>query len=210
MMFIRQRSILSGVLKAVLSVAFGVFLIVTKANAMTMVVQIIAGAIFFFGVLSFLIGLRFAFALPLNSIINILIAVLLFYFAGPVSAALRYVLGGLLCLFGLRQVITLFSVRAGLRGGFLLYVVPVLLILAGAMFFSEELIGNDIMGLIAGIAFILYGLSDLFALFKINQILSQKNSGKIDRVDEQHGSSAGGWGKVDNMDVKDVDYEKVD
>ena len=210
MMLFRQRSLFSGVLKALLSVALGVFLIVTKANAMTMIVQIIAGGIFLFGVLSFLIGLRFAFALPLNSIINILIAVLLFSFAGPVSAVLRYVLGGLLVIFGVRQVMALFSARAALRGGFLPYLVPVLVILAGMMFFSEELIGNDIMGLIAGIAFIMYGLSEIFAVFKINQLLSQKNSERTDRVDDQTQNTAGGWGKVDNMDVKDVDYEKVD
>lgn len=200
----------TSILKAVLSIVLGVVLIVTKANAMTLVVQIIAGAILVFGVFSGIVSYKMSASFPINSIMSALISILVFSFAGPISAVLRYILGGILFLFGLSQTMALFGARSGMRGGFVPFVIPVLVMLAGCLFFSEELIGNDIMGLIAGIAFIIYGLSDVFAVLKVSQLNSRKKSETITRVESPSRRTAGNWHNVDEMDVKDVDYEKID
>ena len=80
---------LSKIIKAVLFVLLGAFLIITKANAMTMIVQIIAAGLFIFGLVSLLVGLRFSSSIPVSSVMNFLLSVLLFSFAGPISTVLR-------------------------------------------------------------------------------------------------------------------------
>ena len=206
-----QGNNLSKIVKAVLFMILGVALIVTKANAMTMAVQILAAGICVFGVFSLVMGLRFTAAIPVNSIMSILIATLVFYFAGPISAVLRYIFGGLLCLFGVSQTLKLFSMRSMFGGSFIPFIVPVFAMLLGALFFSEELIGNDIMGLIVGILFILYGASTLLMILKFNKLMAQVNPENISRGSSQSAAKkSDGWYKVDNQDVKDVDYEKVD
>ena len=201
---------LTKVIKALLFIALGVFLIATKANAMTMVLQVIAAGIFAVGVISFLAGMRFASAIPVNAIMNILIAVLLFSFAGPISTVLRYIIGGLLCLFGISQTLKMMSLGATLRGGFLPYIIPVFSLLLGALFFSEELIGNDIMGLVVAILFIMYGVSSLLATFKVYKLFMKKTDNVSRGPEKTSAKVGGGWFDVDDQNVKDVDYEKVD
>ena len=198
------------VLKAILFIVLGVFLIITKANAMTMVVQVIAAGLFAVGTISFLAGLRFASVIPVNAIINILISILLFSFAGPVATVLRYIIGGLLCLFGIAQTLKMMSLRATFGAGFLPYIIPAFSLLLGALFFSEELIGNDIMGLIVAIMFIMYGVSSLLATFKVYKLFMKKPD-NVSRGEEKTSAKlSGDWYGVDDHNVKDVDYEKVD
>jgi uncharacterized membrane protein HdeD (DUF308 family) len=202
---------LSRIIKALLFVALGVFLIVTKANAMTMVVQVIAAGLFIVGLVSLLMGMKFTSSIPISSIMNFLISVLLFSFAGPVSTVLRYIIGGILCLFGVSQMLKTLSMRSVFQGNFLPFMVPVFALSLGALFFSEELIGNDIMGLIIGILFILYGVSSLMTTLKVYKLFAKKQPENIDRGPENASAKVNGeWYKVDDQDIKDVDYEKVD
>ena len=211
MIFQSGNNTITRVLKAVLFIVLGVFLIVTKANAMTMIVQVIAAGIFAVGTISFLAGLRFASAIPINAIINILISVLLFSFAGPVATVLRYIIGGILCLFGIAQTLKIMSLRATFGVGFLPYIIPVFSLLLGALFFSEELIGNDIMGLIVAIMFIMYGVSSLLTIFKVYKLFMKRSDNVSGRREEKPSAKlSGDWYGVDDQNVKDVDYEKVD
>ena len=198
----------SGPLKALLSIAFGIFMIATKANAMTLIEQIIAVAVLAFGVFSFLVGLKHKTMqmLSMNAIVNIVVALLLFFFAGPISAVLRYILGAILFFFGLYQVMVLFSARNILKGGFMPFVLPVLVMLAGGMFFSQELIGNDIMGLIAGIAFILFGVSELVASFKMKEVFTHLKEESEKKSASSELTVSDEW----TQSAKDVDYEKVE
>lgn len=202
---------LSRIIKAVLFIALGAFLIITKANAMTMIVQVIAICLFVVGLISLLMGMKFTSSIPISSIMNFLISVLLFSFAGPVSTVLRYVIGGILCLFGVSQLLKAISMRSVFHGSFLPYMVPVFALSLGALFFSEELIGNDIMGLIIGILFILYGVSSLMTTLQVYRFLAKKKATNISRGPEPASTkTSGDWYKVDDQDIKDVDYEKVD
>ena len=102
------------------------------------------------------------------------------------------------------------SLGATLRGGFLPYIIPVFSLLLGALFFSEELIGNDIMGLVVAILFIMYGVSSLLATFKVYKLFMKKTD-NVSRGPEKTSAKVGGeWFDVDDQNVKDVDYEKVD
>jgi uncharacterized membrane protein HdeD (DUF308 family) len=201
---------LSAIIKAVVAVALGVFLIVTKANAMELVVQIIAGGIIGVNVVAFLISLKFpAMQMSSGSLMSVLIALLLFSFSGPISAVLRYILGGFLFLAGGSQIFALMNARSAYGMGVLSLVMPVLMLLGGCLFFSEELIGNDVMGLMVGVAIIMYGVSKLITIIRLNRVRSQKKTQETvytqpeKKLDE-------GWHKMDNDSVKDVDFEKVD
>lgn len=211
MLIFRQDNKASGTIKALLAIAFGVFLIVTKANAMTLVVQVIAIGMMALGVIPVLLSLRYPVLQMLASgaFFRVLIGALLFYFAGPVSSVLRYFLGGLLCFFGLSQIMAIVS-RYSLSRGFLPFILPVMTLSLGALFFSEELIGNDIMGLLAGIAFIMYGASKILSVFDINWRRKKASSASEDKTTVEHRTPGAGWENLDQGNVKDVDYKKVD
>lgn len=196
-----------GLIKALLAIALGVFLIVTKANAMQMVVQIIAGVILVANVVAFLLSLKYPQMMSSGSVMSVLIALLLFAFSGPVSAVLRYVLGGFLFLAGGSQVLALLGAGNQQGSGALSFVMPVLMLLGGCLFFSEELIGNDIMGLMVGVACIMYGFSKLITVIRLNKGRSQQD--EAPRAD-QGKTRIDRWDKPGKDSVKDVDYEKVD
>lgn len=199
------QSKFSGPFKALLAIAFGIFLILTQANAMKLVVQIISICIFVYGVFSFILGMKNSSLqmLTIGSVINIAISLLMFTFAEPISAVIRYILGSLLFLLGLYQTVVLFSARREIKGGVLPFILPVVVMVAGCIFFSKELIGNDLMGLLAGIAFVLFGLSELLASVKMNQAISKTETDKENSAD-------GKLMQIDQKSVRDVDYEKVD
>jgi uncharacterized membrane protein HdeD (DUF308 family) len=196
-----------GLIKALLAIALGVFLIVTKANAMQMVVQIIAGVILVANVVAFLLSLKYPQMMSSGSVMSVLMALLLCAFSGPVSAILRYVLGGFLFLAGGSQVLALLGAGNQQGGGALSFVMPVLMLLGGCLFFSEELIGNDIMGLMVGVACIMYGFSKLITVIRLNKGRSQQD--EAPRAD-QGKTRIDRWDKPGKDSVKDVDYEKVD
>ena len=175
----------SGPFKALIAIAFGVFLIATGVNAMKLVVQIISVCIFVYGIFSFILGLRNKTSQMLvpSSIINIAISLLMFTFAGPISTVIRYILGSILFLLGLYQTLVLFSARKEINAGVLPFIMPMVIMVAGCLFFSQELIGNDLMGHFAGVAFILYGASELFASVKMNQVITRMNSEKAEAAD---------------------------
>lgn len=202
---VRENKII-GLIKAGLAIALGTYLIITKANAMELVVQIIAGVIVLVNLFAFVIGLKYpAMQMSSGSLFSLLLAVLLFSFAGPISAVLRYIIGGFLFLAGGSQVFALISSRGMMGMGYLSLIVPVLMILGGCLFFSEELIGNDIMGLMVGVAIIMYGVSKVITVLKMNK------ENKVNKENPQpEKTQETKWQKFDDSSIKDVDYEKVD
>lgn len=185
----RSESKLTGGIKALFAIALGVSLIVTKANAMTLVVQAVSVGIMALGIVPLILSMKYPAMQELasGSFFRILISVLLFTFAGPVAAVIRYIIGGILCLVGMSQIMNFFSMSKASAGGYMPFVIPVLLLAGGVMFFSEELIGNDIMGLIAGIAFILYGVNKGWSVLKKDKDPENHNQYYFedDTVDEQ-------------------------
>lgn len=200
-----------GLIKAGLAIALGTYLIITKANAMELVVQIIAGVILLVNVFTFLLGLKYpAMQMSSGSLFSLLIALLLFSFSGPVSAVLRYIIGGFLFLAGGSQVFALLGSRGMMGMGYLSLVVPVLMLLGGCLFFSEELIGNDIMGLMVGVAIVFYGVSKLVTVLKVNKVFSRNTGAQEQTYSKTDKPQEGKWQKFDDSSIKDVDYEKVD
>lgn len=180
----------SAPLRALLFIAVGALMIWAKADAMELVVKIMAAFMLAAGLVSMVVGLtrKADGMMPLasfNAITNIIIAVLLFLFAGFVAKFISYLLGIVLISFGIFQVSVLFSVRKSVHVGLLAYVLPVLVLVAGLfIFFYPAFLGQSI-GLISGIALILYGISELFAAFKVKSAKDPDDYTPTDDIDEQ-------------------------
>ncbi|MBO5942580.1 MAG: DUF308 domain-containing protein [Bacteroidales bacterium] len=197
----------SSPIRALLFVAMGVFMIVAKADAMQMVVKIFAAFILAAGVVSVFVGFKQkkAGTMPLsffNALINIVIAGLLFVFAPIVSKFVSYLLGFVLFGFGLFQLSVLLSMRKSVKISFVAYLLPVLVTIAGLLIFFYPGFFGKSLGLIAGIALIVYGASDLISAFKMK---GAKGSEEV-----ASGSETQAETQSDPMEAKEVEYEKVD
>jgi uncharacterized membrane protein HdeD (DUF308 family) len=182
-------------------------MIVAKADAMQMVVKIFAAFILAAGVVSVFVGFKQkkAGTMPLsffNALINIVIAGLLFVFAPIVSKFVSYLLGFVLFGFGLFQLSVLLSMRKSVKVSFVAYLLPVLVTVAGLLIFFYPGFFGKSLGLIAGIALIVYGASDLISAFKMK---GAKGSEEV-----ASGSETQAETQSDPMEAKEVEYEKVD
>lgn len=197
----------SSPIRALLFVALGALMIFTKADAMQMVVKIFAAFILAAGVVSVFVGFKQkkAGTMPLsffNALINIVIAGLLFVFAPFVSKFVSYLLGFVLFGFSLFQLSVLLSMRKSVKISFVAYLLPVLVTIAGLLIFFYPGFFGKSLGLIAGIALIVYGASDLISAFKMK---GAKGSEEV-----ASGSETQAETQSDSIEAKEVEYEKVD
>lgn len=201
----------SAPLRALLFVALGVLMIVAKADAMEIVVKIIAAFILAAGIVSIFVGFKQKKegAMPLsffNAATNVLIAILLFSFSGFVAGFVSYLIGFVLFGFGLFQIFVLLSARSKVKLGIAAYVTPLIVTAIGALiFFSPKFLGQS-LGIIAGVALIIYGLSDLFSAFKVRSAMEPED---VQSAPESNDGELGAGPSVP-PDAKEVDYEKID
>ena len=88
----------SGVLRALVALAIGIVMIVSKTDAMVLVVQIVSAFVFLSGLVSLFIGFKHRKEnhmplLGMNGVVNLLIAGLAFAFAPIVAGLVVYVIG---------------------------------------------------------------------------------------------------------------------
>lgn len=183
----------SAPLRALLFIAVGALMIWAKADAMELVVKIVAAFMLAAGLVSFVVGYKRKSdgIMPLasfNALTNMVIAVLLLLFAGFVARFISYLIGIVLVSFGVFQLMVLSSVRKDVKVGFYAYLLPLLVLLSGLfIFFYPGLLGQSI-GLFAGIAMILYGISELIAAFKVKSAMEPDDITVVDEsqdADEQ-------------------------
>lgn len=202
----------TGPLKAALSIAFGVLLILARVDAMALLVKVIAVAILVFGIFSFAVGMkgRKESSLPLlvsNAVLNIAIAALLFLFAAEISVMVRYLIGSVLVFFGFYQIAVLFSARDLLKGGFWPFLTPIVVVSVGALFFSPRLIVDKMLGIVAGISFIMFGLSEIVTTVKMNAVIKEFEARRAEQEKQKEEEQQA---QMIEHEAKDVDYEKVD
>jgi uncharacterized membrane protein HdeD (DUF308 family) len=197
----------SSPMRALLFIALGALMIFTKADAMQMVVKIFAAFILAAGIVSIFVGIKKKTdgTMPLslfNALINVVLAGLLFAFAPFVSRFVSYLLGFVLFGFGIFQLLVLLSMRKNVQVGIVTYGLPALVTVVGLlMFFYPKIFGQSI-GLIAGIALIVYGVSDLVSAFKMKAV----KDADVDVSDPGTAVEE----SDDQIDAKEVEYEKVD
>ena len=197
-----------GLLRALAAIAIGIVMVVSRTDAMVLAVRIIAAFLLASGIVSLLVGYkeRQNNRMPLmgvNGFVDILIALLVFMFPQVVANLIVYLIGFALLGFGLFQLIALASANKVMKVGGLAFVMPVLVLLAGAFLLARPTFIGTVVGTVAGVALIVYGVSELLSSWKMKKAM--------DEYDIQHPQQPSADKVEDPMaDVKDVDYEKVD
>ena len=198
----------SGWLRAVVALAIGIVMVVSRTDAMVLAVRIIAAFLLASGIVSLAVGYknRQNNQLPLmgvNGIVDIVIALLVFIFPIFVAGLIVYLIGFVLIGFGLFQLITLASANKVLKVGVAAFVMPILVLLAGAFLLARPTFIGSAVGVVAGAALIVYGASELLSSWKMKKAIDEYEirQTRTDEPAEQENPLA---------DVKDVDYEKVD
>lgn len=184
---------LNGPMRAVVAIAVGVILMVYNEQAMNIVVKIIAALLFASGIVSLAVGLKkkgdsTSKLMNFNAVVDIVIAALLFLFNGFVANLIIYFIGIVLAGFGLFQIIALLSANKVAKVGIWSFLMPVLVTGAGVFLLFTPEFAKSSISLIAGISLLMYGVSELISSWKVGKAFD----------------------KYEVMDVKDVEYEKVD
>jgi uncharacterized membrane protein HdeD (DUF308 family) len=136
-----------------------------------------------------------------NAVVDVLIAALLFLFSGAVANLIIYLIGFVVLGFGIFQLIALISANRVSKVGIFALVMPVLVIGAGAfLLFNPEFIKSSV-SLVAGIALLIYGASELLSSWKMKKAIDEY---EITRMPQDKPA------EEPVAEVKDVDYEKVD
>lgn len=196
----------TGPFRALIALATGVVMIVYKEQAMDLVVKIIAAFLLASGFVSLAVGLRkkndsSSKLMTFNAVVDVLIAALLFLFSGAVANLIIYLIGFVVLGFGIFQLIALISANRVSKVGIFALVMPVLVIGAGAfLLFNPEFIKSSV-SLVAGIALLIYGASELLSSWKMKKAMDEY---EITRMPQDKPA------EEPVTEVKDVDYEKVD
>ena len=197
-----------GFLRAIAAIVIGVVMVVSRTDAMVLAVRIIAAFLLASGIVSLFVVYRDKQSghrplMGVNGTVDIIIALLAFLFPQFVAGLIVYIIGFALLGFGIFQLIALVSANKVMRVGVMGFVMPVLVLLAGAFLVARPAFIGTAIGTVAGVALIVYGVSELLSSWKMKKAM--------DEYDIQHPQQPSADKVEDPMaDVKDVDYEKVD
>lgn len=181
------RSKFNGPLRALTAIVIGLVMVVSKTNALELVVQIIAACLVASGVVSLVVGYKNkkdgAFSLLLfNGVVDIVLGFLLFRFPDFVAGLLIYFIAFILIGLGLFQLVILISARKELELKVWSYILPALVLFAGIfLMFNPSFVGKAI-GVVAGASIIVYGVSELISSWRMKKVVKYS---EIENVDEQ-------------------------
>lgn len=196
-----------GLMRALTAIAIGVVMVWSKANALNIAVQIIAAFLVASGLVSLVVGYKNradgAFALMgFNTVVDIFLGILLFLFPGFFAGLLVYLIAFVLIGFGLLQIVALGSASGVFRMGAIAFILPVVVIILGMFLIVRPSFIGETIGVIAGVALMIYGISELLSSWKMKKA--------IDEYEIKYPSQKPEHEIEEQPQVKDVDYEKVD
>ena len=202
------RNKFGGFLRAIAAIAIGLVMVISRTDAMVLAVRIIAAFLLASGIVSLFVGYRDRQSghrplMSVNGTVDIIIALLAFLFPQFVAGLIVYIIGFALLGFGIFQLIALVSANKVMKVGVMGFVMPVLVLLAGAFLVARPAFIGTAIGTVAGIALIVYGVSELLSSWKMKQAIDEYEI-KFPQQPQMDKSQEPAPG------VKDVDYEKVD
>lgn len=199
---------MNGPVRALIAIATGALMIAYNEHAMNLVVKVIAALVLASGLVSLAVGMRkkndsTSKLMSFNAIVDVLIAAFLFIFNGFVANLIIYLIGFVLVGFGIFQLIALTSANRVSKVGLWAFVMPVLVIGSGAFLLFNPEFTKASISLVAGIALLVYGVSELLSSWKMKKAIDEY---EITRVPQEQPAQQ----KEASVQVKDVEYEKVD
>lgn len=203
------KSKTGGLLRAVVAIVLGVIMVSFPGSSLVVIVKILAAFLIASGLVSLMFGIvnrqNGGLALMItNTLVDIILGILIFMFPAEVASIVMFLLGLLIMFFGIFQIVVLMSANRVLPVGIWTFLLPVLCAAGGAMVMFHPFGLGSVITLVAGIALLVYGVSELMATWKMRKAMKEY---------EIHYSAGGRTGRGqdsgDRIEVKDVDYEKV-
>jgi len=199
----------TGPLRALTAIAIGVVMVVSRTNALELAVQIIAAFLFASGIVSLIVGYRqrkngTMGLMGFNGAVDIVLGLLLFLFPGFVAGLLIYLIAFVLICFGFFQLLGLGSASRVVKLGLWSYVLPFLVLAAGIFLMTKPAFLGEAIGVVAGAALIVYGVSELFSSWKMRKAIDEYE------IRQTGAQSTSVQDDTTVTVVKDVDYEKVE
>ncbi len=199
----------TGPLRALTAIAIGVVMVISRTNALELAVQIIAAFLFASGIVSLIVGYRqrkngTMGLMGFNGVVDIVLGLLLFLFPGFVAGLLIYLIAFVLICFGFFQLLGLGSASRVVKLGLWSYVLPFLVLAAGIFLMTKPAFLGEAIGVVAGAALIVYGVSELFSSWKMRKAIDEYE------IRQTGAQSTSVQDDTTVTVVKDVDYEKVE
>jgi len=165
-------------LRAILAIGLGIVVLITcfqKADPFALLVKVCACFVFAAGIFSVIYAFirknEKDFSLMMvNAAVDLVIGAVMFFFAGAISKVFFYLIAAVLIIFGLWQIIVLFSARKYAKAGAIFYVLPAIVIVLGALLLSPNI--GKALGYICGASLILYGVTEICTLYKMRKAIN--------------------------------------
>jgi uncharacterized membrane protein HdeD (DUF308 family) len=203
------KSKVSSILRACSAIAIGLVMFISDNYTVTLV-KVIAAFLFAAGLISLVYGIVHkkdgALALmATNAVVDIIIGLLLFFFPGAIANFIVYIIAIALVIFGVLQILVLVSSMALIGMGFFAFLLPTLAVIGGIVLLFNPF-SMKLMGIIC---LIIYGISELLSMFKVEKA---KKEYEIKFAPENHeGPNAADDADTSHLDdAKEVDYKKED
>ena len=173
--------------------AIGIVMVVSRADAMVLVVRIIAAFLLASGLVSMAVAYKQKKdgAMPLmgfNAGVDVLLALLIFIWPEIVAGLIMYLIGFVLIGFGIFQIVALISANRVMPVGPVAFVLPSLVLAGGIILILNPGFIGSAIGIVAGVALILYGVSELLSSWKMKKAMDEydlHNYQDINKIDDQ-------------------------
>lgn len=207
------RNRFSGWIRAAIAVLIGCIMVFKPETSLIFLVKVIAAIMIASGIVSLAYGVANRRngglgLLVFNTIVDILIGVLLFVFPDVVASFVIILIGVALLIFGIFQIAAMISASAFVPVTAWSFLLPVICAGGGVLLLFDPFDAASTMTLVAGIAILIYGLSELFASWKMARAMKEYEI-KFPSSDGER-SGEGKDSGIDFSDARDADFRKVD
>ncbi len=204
------RNKFSGWIRAAIAILIGCVMVIKPETSLIFLVKVIAAIMIASGVVSLAYGIanRRNGGLGLlifNTVVDIVIGILLFAFPEVVASFVIILIGVALLVFGIFQIAAMISAAAFVALGAWSFILPVICAGGGVLLLFNPFDAASTMTLVAGIAILVYGLSELFSTWKMSRAIHEYEI-KFPSSSSDSGKKTGG---IDYSEAKDADFEKV-
>ena len=199
------RNKFGGWLRSITAIVLGIIMVSNPATSLIIVVKVLAAFLIASGIVSLVYGIinrqRGALGLMVtNAVVDIIIGIILFIFPAEVASFMLILIGICILIFGILQIVVLVSASRVVNNGVFAYIMPALCIIGGALLLFRPFSSVSALVLLAGIAVLIYGVSEFIATWKINRAMKAYEIRKDNETAAEN----------DRSGIKDVDYQKVE
>lgn len=176
-----------GYARAIAGIILGALLIIWPDVAPKTIVQIMGCFLVAIGAISFIVSIKKDKAakqerqsnvdiLSINGIFDLFFGLILLIFPSVFVTFVMFLLGLLLCIFGIGQIVNLFSAKKVLLVAWEYYILPVITTICGIVVMCKPFDSVKVLFIIFGVALIIYGVSELISTIKLRKAIKYKQS----------------------------------